>query len=323
MKDNKYILIAASMVIFVFIIAIAIMSAFSSKIGFNRVSFGKQAQLRNTIEIALSDIDSLEVKYGSKNIYIYKGDSDKIVVKEYLIHDDQEAFADLDISNRVASVTGSRLSTFSIMGLFSNEKIEIYIPETGLENLMVTTGSGNITTTTGTDFKFDTLMANAGSGNLIWSNTTANSASFNTGSGNITVNEITANVTTNTGSGNVSASEITGSFDSGVGSGNINADKIDGLGAFETSSGNINIDFKCITGDISTKTGSGNIHVNVPNDICGNVTIKTGSGSIHTDFDSYLQYEKNDKKASGTIGNNASDNITISTGSGNIHLNKN
>ena len=328
MKNNKLLIFLSAIVMIVCIAFLSVMSlSLASKrehsFQFSGLSFGGKAKLRNTIEIPLSAIDSLEVKYGSKNLHVFTGEDNKIVIKEYLVNDSTDAIATDEISNRTAIITGSRVSSFIIFGFNMEERIEIYIPENGLKNLMLTTGSGNISVQSGYQSNYDdSLMVCAGSGNIKWSNCNAVEANFSAGSGNLKLEDVTGDIVLGMGSGNITADNIEGVFTASVGSGNITATNVSGQGNFETSSGNVKLQITDnITGDILLKTGSGNAKLELPETVSGQFDLKTGSGNIDTSFDNNLSFSKNGKSASGNVGSNPANHITVSTGSGNIKVN--
>ena len=121
MKNNKLAILLSGLVIVLLIALIAGLSVKNASDhgyagGFSGFSFGGQAELRNTIEIPMSEIDSLNVEYGSKDLRIFTGDNDKVVIKEYLVNDSQQAWAQTEIVDRQANVKGGKNSTFMIFG---------------------------------------------------------------------------------------------------------------------------------------------------------------------------------------------------------------
>ena len=278
-SSTKWLLFASAFVVIGMLIVLAVLSALFGRnhnsYSFSQIfSVGKSAELRNTIEISLSDIDSLDVSYGSKNLNVYEGDNDKIVIKEYLINDEPEALAETEIHNRRAKVTGSYVPTFNFWSFLENERIDIYVPSKGLENLSISTGSGNIIMKADS-FELTNIDISTGSGNLNCRNITANEAAFNTGSGNVTLDVIKAKISIGTGSGNINGKNMEGFIEAGVSSGNIDISDINGYGDFKTTSGNVIIRVSKLCGDLNAKTGSGDAKVKIPKDTSGKVDIKT------------------------------------------------
>ena len=112
--------------------------------------FGK-AELRNTVEIPLSELDQLEVIYRSKNLKVYPIEGDTVIIKEYLLNDKKGAQAQvlyepIGDGRQKVTVKGGEINNIIIFGFFvEGERIEIYIPKEGLGDLSLQTHSGNIT----------------------------------------------------------------------------------------------------------------------------------------------------------------------------------
>lgn len=273
--------------------------AHPSSFGF---SFGGIAELRNTIEIPLEQADSLFVEYGSKNLRIFKSDSDKIIIKEYLPDDRKEALATVDISNGVATVTSPKLDTFIVFGFNVDERIEIYIPAEGMKDISLKTGSGNIKTQPGYTGTYETLAVKTGSGNIKWNSSVVTEASFKAGSGNIEI------------------VDLTGTLRAEAGSGNVTVDDFIGCGEIQTSSGNVKSYVKELNGDLRLGAGSGNVKLEIPEETSAHLDIATGSGDIHTDFDDLLSFDKYGNQADGDLVSNPANQIEVNTGSGNVRV---
>ncbi|MDE7248442.1 MAG: hypothetical protein K2N82_00850, partial [Lachnospiraceae bacterium] len=80
--NNKLALIISAAVVGVLAGMVALFSIFYVQKGGSLMTMG--AELRNTIEIPLSQADSLLADYGSKDLDVYVWQEDKIVIKEYL-----------------------------------------------------------------------------------------------------------------------------------------------------------------------------------------------------------------------------------------------
>lgn len=310
MKDKKAIIAIAAVVTVGVIFLIAYFASVcvpenGYDWGWGSFSFGGQAKLRNTIEIPMSDIDNLEVSYKSKNLKIYRGDDEKVVIKEYLNKSEKEDLATLSISNGTACVTGGRPNLDFNLGFNFDERIEIYIPEKGIKNIKVSSKSGNISTESPYAGSYDNLVVESGSGNISWSNVQ------------------TINATVATTSGNIKVEDIMGVVDVGAGSGNIKVTSFNGNGKIETHSGNVKVEADELTGNIQVKSGSGNVKLGLPDNTAGHIELETGSGNINTDFDDCLSYNKKGNQADGEIGAEPVNRIAVSTKSGNIHIIKN
>lgn len=281
------------------------------------------AGLKNTIEIPLSDADSLLADYGSKNLKVYAWQEDRIVIKEYLTSAHPGAKATVEYEGKNAVVTGGKWqwrfpNSLFLMG--SNERIEIYLPAQGIKELELHTGSGNIRAEEGFAIETQTADIRAGSGNITWKNTSAGQITLYANSGNVRGNGLTGNVDLHTGSGNITAKEIEGAVTAEAGSGNITIEELDGSCRAKAGSGNLKIEAGEVTGDISTQTGSGNQHLVLPKELSFSLEVSTGSGNIHTDYDGGLSYNKKGNRAEGQIGEEPACRVTVDAGSGNVTI---
>lgn len=318
-QDNNYLMRLGAVII----IALACLISFFSVLYVKGGPFmSMSAMLRNTIEIPLSQADCLKADYGSKNLEVYVWQEDKIVIKEYLISDSDEAKATLVFDGNRAIVTGGTWDRNNLFMGDLNQRIEIYLPASGVSELELVTGSGNIRTKG--EFGIETQKADirAGSGNITWENITASENIFYTGSGNIRVDAIEGDTSLHTGSGNVTVKTVKGAAVIEAGSGNITLEELTGSCRAESRSGNIKIDAEEVMGDIILKTGSGNQRLQLPENLSFSLDANTGSGIINTDYDGFLSYNKKGNTAVGQIGDNPICNIDVRTGSGNVTVKK-
>lgn len=319
---NKLTLVIVSGVILLFAGVVSLLSVFYVKKGGALVYMG--AELRNTIEIPLSEADSLLVDYGSKNLEVYAWQEDKILIKEYLCSGRNDAKATVEFEGSRAVVTGGNW-TWNWTNLFwggINERIEIYLPAQGIEELELATGSGNINGKE--NFAIETKKASirAGSGNIHWKNTKAGEILLYANSGNIRGEGLTGDTDVHTGSGNITINDIQGAVKAEAGSGNITIDGLTGQCEAEANSGNLRIEALEVTGDITLHTGSGNQRLELPKGLSCTMDIQTGSGNIITDYDEFLGFNNKGNKAEGQVGDEAVCRIGCQAGSGNVTIKK-
>lgn len=311
------------------------------------LALGGKAELRNTIELPLAQVAELEVIYTSRNLKLYPTDGDTIVIKEYLITEDEEGKAEVsyeilegDATGRSkVTVTGNQDKVFTIFGVFAGEeRIEIYLPEKGLDALALEVKSGNITALEEFALEVDNLDITAKSGNIKWQDTKADSISVQAKSGNITLKGITGKLEIETGSGNIKLEDVVGNAaiaaGSGTikvldiegkaavatGSGSITVEDLVGAGSFAAGSGTIKIDMEQVTGDIAASTGSGSIRLTLPQGLSFEFEGKTGSGNLNTTFDEKLSYNQKGNEASGMIGETPICKVKVEAQSGNIDI---
>ncbi len=319
---NRAGFIVAAVIMLLAIGGISIMSVNSAK-NSDGISFslGGRAELRNTIELSLSEIDSLDVVYTSKNLKLFPGKGDKVVIKEYLISERESALAQVTREGRTATVTGGRELVITIFGFFTGtERIEIYVPEEGLKELGVQTGSGNITAEDGFFLNTGTLQVRAGSGNIKWRDTAAAEYDIHTGSGNINAENMEGDGSVQAGSGNVYLRKAKGRLSLNTKSGNIHAEDFSGWGSMEAGSGNVKVEAVEVTGDMRLRAASGNVRLLLPRELSFSVKMQTTSGVIRTSFEEALSYNKKGNQAEGKVGEAPSCSIEALTGSGNVHV---
>ena len=280
------------------------------------------ASLKNTIEIPLSQAESLLADYGSKNLEVYVWQEEKIVIKEYLNDDWEEAKATVEFDGNRAVVSGGKWR-WSIRNMFwggLNERMEIYLPAQGINELELVTGSGNINAMEGFSIETKKTRIQAGSGNIRWMDTGADEVILYANSGNVRGDRIRGNTNVHTGSGNITVKNVTGFLKAQAGSGNITVEGLSGGCGAEAGSGNIRVDAVEVLEDITLHTGSGNQRLGLPESLSCSFQVKTGSGNIHTDFDDLLDYNKKGNQAAGQTGGAPVCQVTCQAGSGNVTI---
>ena len=323
MKRSRIVLLAALIVMAALGLFISVMSVINASGRGRMVSFllGGKAELRNTIEIPSSELDSLVMEYGSKNINVYLSQDENVTIKEYLYSDSPKAAATVSYTgDKKAVVTGGEIHSIVIFGFWTKgERIEVYVPEKSLAKLSLKTGSGNITSEMACVREEGSLFLKAGSGNIRLSNAEAENLSVLAGSGNVKLENIKGNLKVETGSGNITGNQIEGKLNAQAGSGNITLTEISGEGSLEAGSGNVRVETTVVTGDMSLTTRSGNIRLELPDNFAFHFQAKTGSGNISTDFDDALSYNKKGNQAEGQVGAGAPQvEIYVKAGSGNV-----
>ena len=156
MKNKKGLLIGlAVMLVVVGIISVMSVRAAGGRERGGKVVFavGGTVELRNTIELPLSEVGALDVAYTSRSIQVYPTTGDTIVIKEYLLQEHKDGLATVtyeemtgDASGRKkAVVKGNQDNVITVFGFNGgNERIEIFLPETGLDSLHIQSGSGSV-----------------------------------------------------------------------------------------------------------------------------------------------------------------------------------
>jgi hypothetical protein len=144
-------------------------------------------------------------------------------------------------------------------------------------------------------------------------------ATAKTGSGNVTVDRVSAEVRANSGSGDLRITSTKGSLYCETGSGNVHADDIAGDVFANTGSGNIDVR-QSAGGSVKAETGSGNIRLN---GVKGGLRASAGSGNIHAEGEPTSDWRLDAGSGNITlrVPTQASFNIDARTSSGSLKVN--
>lgn len=323
MKSNKLGLLISTVIMLLIILVICIFSVRSVKEGGTIVTLAKQGELRNTVEIPLSQATDISITYTNDNIKVYSIEGDTVIIKEYLSNRrTREALASVDISNGKATVTGGKRDVLTMfLWISMNERIEIYLPKEGIQSLELQTGSGNITSDEGLSLQAETVSVQAKSGNIKWQDTHASKVDIEASSGNLRVDKVSGDTVRLTAkSGNISAEQLSGKAEISAGSGNVTVKEFSGQGSVTTKSGNTKVEAREINGDMLLEAGSGNVKLLVPANLSFDAEINTGSGNIRTDFEHFFSYNKEGNYATGVVGTEPVGKVSLKAGSGNVSL---
>src|ERR1700757_2987953 len=184
------------------------------------------------------------------------------------------------------------------------------------------------------------LRSKSGSGNLIVEGLHAN-VDLETGSGDVRLRDLTGEVRAHTGSGNIRADNVSGAFDARAGSGDIRLEE-KGQGDVRADTGSGNIEVRDVNGglhasagsgnvkvegkpanDWNVKTGSGNVEVKVPEQAAFDVDISTSSGTVTVDhpISTTIQgrVQSPQREIRGQV-HGGGPEVRVHTGSGDIHV---
>jgi hypothetical protein len=127
------------------------------------------------------------------------------------------------------------------------------------------------------------VKSNSGSGDVMLTGVKGE-IDFNTGSGEIELNEVDGEVSLNTGSGTIRASKGTGSYSFNAGSGKIKLDQLKGDFSINVGSGDIDAKAVTLTGSSSFNSGSGNARVTLGSALDYSISVNSGSGNSTLNF---------------------------------------
>jgi DUF4097 and DUF4098 domain-containing protein YvlB len=307
-------------------------------------------ELVNEQEIALDNINSIEIAYHSEDVTLVKSNTDSLLIKEYMNKDNAVFYADITNSDGKLTIKqGNRLF------LRIHARVEVYIPELNMKDLTIKTTSGrikaldeyicskiNMESTSGSisvnTIIADTINLNTTSG-IIYGERIKGNTTVQTTSGGIKLGEVEGTVFLKSSSGRMSGGTINGNinvrttsgkiiFGDIVGdafaeslSGRIELNRVSGTITAETTSGSIHCSTTENGGNISLASTSGGIYLGIPANNSFNFSSRTTSGHLSTPFSDRLFIPVSDKNsAQGIIGEKNGPNITIKTTSGSIKV---
>jgi len=141
------------------------------------------------------------------------------------------------------------------------------------------------------------LKANSGSGDVTVENLKS-MLTAGTGSGNVKVSNIEGDVRANTGSGDVRLDGISGNVNGDTGSGNVTV-SMKGPGTLRLGTGSGDIEAKNVHGGLRAHTGSGNVHAE--GDVTSDWNVETGSGDVTVSFPQNAKFELDAQTGSGDL----------------------
>lgn len=290
------------------------------------MNFNSELKLVNEQAIETKEIKSIVVSYSSDSIYLYKNNSEDLILKEYMNYEpENNELANISVNNDSLIIeSGERnIKIFNITG--NSRKIEIYLPFNYENDFEIKSSSGLIKSSE--VFKFLNFKASSSSGSIKLKDIYANSIDISSSSGSINMENASAKkLSFKTSSGRMNLSSIKGESTFLSSSGLIEIDSIEGKIDASASSGSIKINVIEFKNDIKATTSSGSININLPEDSSFEFQAKVGSGIIKTYFDTKLNrnlpsYGKIGKDVYVNVGDNPILKIDLSAGSGSIKLN--
>jgi len=245
---------------------------------------GGSSELANTQEIDLSGVTDLRIIYSFEDVTFYKGNTNSLIIKEYMSEIDKRYFAVINKYGNTLTIENGQVPVRPIFKNFQR-RLEVFLPVSYKNIINIKTSSGNIETP---DIACSTL-------NIV------------TTSGDVSTNSINTNIThIKTTSGNVRTGKISG-----------NADVI-------TTSGGITCEVDLKAGDLIFNSTSGRVNLILPRNLQFRFSSKSASGKLTTPFSSVLSQAADDKNLTqGVVRDNAGGSgviplIDIATTSGDI-----
>lgn len=284
----------------------------------------------------------LEVSSGSGNITVHQGGNGSVYVSAKLhANTGSWIFGAGDVEARIHRIeqnppitqSGNTITIGKIddRDLTRNISIDYDVTVPAQTRLNSHTGSGD-QQITGLQLP---VTAKTGSGNITIERITADTR-ISSGSGDLKINSVKGVLYCDTGSGNVRAQEIAGDVIASAGSGNIEVQQSGGSAKAETGSGTIRLSgvkgglrAQAGSGDIHVQgeptsdwrlgSGSGNISLKIPPQSSFNIDARTSSGSLTVHHPITMQGSASRSHLQGKSGNGGV-LLDLHTGSGDIEV---
>ncbi|AEV94715.1 DUF4097 family beta strand repeat-containing protein [Pediococcus claussenii] len=279
-------------------------------------SFSGNLDLVNTVEFNLKNISDLDIAYRSASIIVTNGDSDKLVVKEYMSRfNDQYKLKSAQYDNRLEIREGIRPRLHWI-----KVRIEVQLPKDYDGSLNLESRDGKLVAKNLHNEKMK-LNLNDYSGSMQLDSVASNALTVYVHSGSLTGDTIFANtIKMNAHSGSMRLNYISGKVAIMAQSGSVKIDHFAGTGAFDVNSGSLRLVADQLIGSNLINAKSGSVHVELAKGvnakyqlIANSSTAKiTGAAHIENQTNSYLE---------GTVGTDPTAELKIKAHSGRINVN--
>lgn len=279
-------------------------------------SNSKSPQMANELQFSLNEVSELTISYDEEKITFFEGDSDELVIREYMTVNKSSYYA--KVNQRSDSIHISEGDKPFFKSGFSRY-IEVYLPASYHQNLTITTTDGDIDLSN-FDLDVSMLRVDSTSGTVQLNSATASAIHLSSTSGTLKLGSIQAEqIKLETTSGNVICSELNGDVTYTSTSGNADIKSVIGSGSYKANnSGKLNVAYTSVAGNLSFFNKNDNIDLTIPTDLEFNFEATTKNGSISTTFQESITI--NGRMTSGTVGDNPTVTIKVETNNGNIQV---
>ena len=253
--------------------------------------------------LRVSEPASVDVRTGSGNIHVRRGDSTSVVIHAELRSGHGDWGGDSDAERRIREIEKNppieqdgnsiHIGQTHDSELYHNISISYEIQVPGQTRLDAQTGSGNFSAT---GVQLD-INGRTGSGNIRVEDT-AGRVELSAGSGEVELHSASGGGRLSSGSGDITADGVAGSLRASSGSGNVRISEA-GAGDVEASSGSGNIRVNGIKGALRGSTGSGDIEAG--GEQHGDWNLHTGSGNVTVELPKGAGFELDAHSSSGSI----------------------
>ena len=224
-------------------------------------------------------ITTLVLHYKSARVKILptQGDTDEIIVREYMNHNNTTYQAQVSQNEEELKVTQGKVPFLIPLRVH----VQIHVPISLTGNVMVTSRSGSVLVAGLPHLDTVNLQVISGSARVAEVGSQAFSADVTSGSCDLDGVQVTNQLGMLVKSGRIRMHAVTaGQFTISATSGTVTGDALNGGGSWSVKSGSLKLAFANIAGDINLNAKSGSIKVGVPSDASYAYELEAQSGRI-------------------------------------------
>jgi DUF4097 and DUF4098 domain-containing protein YvlB len=246
---------------------------------------------------------TLDVRTGSGNISVKRGDTGSVVVHGEIRSSHGNWSGGSDVEQRVRAIEKDppieqdgntiRIGRDRDNDLFKNISVSYEIRVPAATRLQASTGSGDVVAN-GLQLEIE---GRTGSGNIRIENTSGR-ADLTTGSGDIELRGTHGNARLHSGSGNIRGEDLSGGIEATAGSGDLKFE-LAGPGDVDATTGSGNITVRGAKGAVRARTGSGNVEAR--GEQGGEWHLHSSSGNVTVELPPNAGFELNARSSSGNI----------------------
>lgn len=270
----------------------------------------------NEMQFSLTNISKIKISYDEEKITFKQGTGSQMIVKEYMSEDKKSYRARVKEKGRAIEITEGRKPFFE--GDFVRY-IEVYLPQSYDQDLMVTTTNGDIDLRD-IDQKLESLCIDSTEGTVKLGNIEAAQLKLTSTRGTLDFDCLQASrINLETTEGTVHGGEIVGNVQYATAHGDFDVKTVRGSGNFTVNNdGALQVNFAEITGDVWLYNKNDKASLSIPKDLSFYFEAATKNGRISSSFDKELKAGKG--RLTGTVGGKAAVSIRVETRNGDIDV---
>lgn len=277
---------------------------------------GAEGQQVHELSFSLEGITSVTLSYDEEPITFLEGTGDQLVVREYMTQDKAEYHA--KVTEKGASIQIQEGGKPLLQGDFSRW-IEVYLPASYGETLMVTTTDGAIDLT-GAALQLRELRVDSTAGQVQVGKAIAQTMTLSTTKGQLDLADLTGDqIHLTTTNGTILCDGITGEVDCRSTGGAVQIHRARGSGSYRAeNSGELSVSYEEVTGDLSLYNKNDAVQLSLPAGLSFAFEATTKNGEITTSFPVSLGDEG--RTAVATVGSQPAVTIRVESKNGAIDV---